>query len=498
MKNIFLKIICDLHTKFYKLEKERKKDKIDLSINKTKILTKNKSNRGNSFSKTNINFYDSNEKEKNNKFIEIIKIYKIKIENYKYKIEEMKSQLEDLKEYSNTLEKTLEDKYINYFYDNKNYYKYKNLMKSIENLDRLNKQSTEDSSNKQILLKNNEQIIKQLNINNNDLQSKLKIYEKNIRNNNTKNNNFFNDLKIIQNICFSYEFQNNHNLNNKNVLLFLQNNLVEQKENEIIILNRKINEIDKDTNNSKILLNKKEKQMNNEQLELNNLNNKIGNINKEILSNKNINKILIVKEIEFEIERQRKHIKFDSINKINLAKSNKSENKNINEPKNKDNIRQMNQDKLLLVSDTEKKNEIINKESSESQQKFDNRNSLSNLINNSLKESYNKKISKTQNDLIRKIRMLEIDLENKNKELEGLKNIIQKFQKDKENFILNYESNNSSNNSEIKLKKEIQKLKAKIEKLSSLFQKEVEELRNENEKLLKKYNNLKREKSINK
>ena len=37
---------------------------------------------------------------------------------------------------------------------------------------------------------------------------------------------------------------------------------------------------------------------------------------------------------------------------------------------------------------------MINKEASESQQRFDNKNSLNNLINNSLKESYNKKLVK--------------------------------------------------------------------------------------------------------
>ena len=97
--------------------------------------------------------------------------------------------------------------------------------------------------------------------------------------------------------------------------------------------------------------------------------------------------------------------------------------------------------------------------------------------------------------------MIEIDVENNNKELEGLKNIIQKMQK-KRKIILYYErkniSNNFNNNSKIKLKKEIEKLKEKIEKFFLFFKKEVEELRNENEKLLKKYDVLKREIFLNK
>ena len=48
---------------------------------------------------------------------------------------------------------------------------------------------------------------------------------------------------------------------------------------------------------------------------------------------------------------------------------------------------------------------------------------------------------------------------------------------------------------EIKLKKEIERLKGQLEHLSSTFPKEMEELRNENEKLLNKYNNLKRDKN---
>ena len=150
MENIYSKFINNLYNEFKKLENEKKKNKINLSINKTQILPKNRSNRGNSFSKTTINFYDNNEKEKEKKLMEIIKIYKIKIENNKYKIDELKCQLEDLKSYSNTLEKTLEDKNNNDFSNNstnsnpKNINKFKivvennkNLIKSLENLSEL-------------------------------------------------------------------------------------------------------------------------------------------------------------------------------------------------------------------------------------------------------------------------------------------------------------------------------------------------------------------------
>ena len=100
--------------------------------------------------------------------------------------------------------------------------------------------------------------------------------------------------------------------------------------------------------------------------------------------------------------------------------------------------------------------------------------------------------------------MLENEIENKNQELEGLKNFIQKLQKEKEDNVLNKDKifdnniiniNNNNSNNEMKLKKEIEKLKAQLEHLSTTFPKEMEDLRKENEKLIIKYNNLKNEKN---
>ena len=178
----------------------------------------------------------------------------------------------------------------------------------------------------------------------------------------------------------------------------------------------------------------------------------------------------------------------DNLIKLHFEKS------NINEDKTKEIIRELNQDKLLLENELEeykKKNEELNQEIKLSRNKFDYKNN-SNSINNSLKESYNKKVSKTHNDLIKKIKILETDNENKKQELEGLKNFIQKLQKEKENLILSAD-NSMNNNNEIKLIKENEKLKMKLEYLSSTLPKEMEDLRKENEKLLNKYNNLKKE-----
>ena len=119
--------------------------------------------------------------------------------------------------------------------------------------------------------------------------------------------------------------------------------------------------------------------------------------------------------------------------------------------------------------------------------------------NGGLKESHNKKVSKTHSDLLRRISGYEEDIEKKDKEIEGLKMFIEKLQKEKEDKILfnhNDKNNNDNINEEIsKLQKENSNLKNQLEHLSTTFPKEMEELRKENEKLKIKLDNLKREKS---
>ena len=162
--------------------------------------------------------------------------------------------------------------------------------------------------------------------------------------------------------------------------------------------------------------------------------------------------------------------------------------------KNIDSIKELKKDKLLLENEI---NELQKKISSSI-----NSNILSNhqSYNVGLKESYNKKMSKTHSDLLRKISRYEADIEKKDKEIEGLKMFIEKLQKEKEDKILfnnNDKNNNGNINEEIlKLQKENSNLKNQLEHLSAIFPKEMEELRKENEKLKIKIDNLKRERSI--
>ena len=621
MKNIFMKINNDLYNEFKKLEKEKQKHKINSGIQNARITPNNKSSvRGNSFSKTFTNFYDTYNREGDKRLMEKLNIYKIKNENYEFKIDELECQLEDLKSYSNALEKTLQDKNDsnnNIQTNEQNMNKLqnviknnKNLIKSIEELDEINKKLTEENNKIKVILKKKDYIIKQLNLNNNKLKIKIKNYEniitqnevdnlnKNNNNvnlysyNNDNNNNCFKDeLKIIQNDYFSYEI---NSIDLKMDIEILKGT-INQKDNEIFSLkkeilknndniNNKISEYEKTNNNYKLLLNEKSKQINIQEKEIKDLKNQITNLKTQITNNKNKNKKsknIIISEIKIEIigikqdnlkkdeykikyeqkDRELNTLKKEYINQINLLNSTilnnnqiienkdqvinelklnnqindnniydlkqkeleKETNKlkkdnekllkanselngiresiHIKEQENKDIIRELKQDKLLLENELDefkKKNEQLNKEIIESKNVFDNI-SIKGSNNINIKESYSKKVSKSHTDFIKKIKNLEDDIENKNQELEGLRNFIQKLQKEKENIVLNnnYNNNNiiNSNENEIKLKKEIERLKGQLEHLSSTFPKEMEELRNENEKLLNKYNNLKRDKN---
>ena len=546
MKNNFTKIINILYNEFKKIEKQNKKNKIDLSIQNVEILSNNnynsKSNRGNSYPKKRLNIYslDEKENEREIKLKERLNIYKINMNNYQYKIDELQCQLEDLKTYSNTLEAMLEDKNNNDYNkieqnNDKNKVKLKiiiqnnkKLIKSIENLNVLNTKLTEESNNKDLILKNKENIIKKLNLNNENLKNKIREYENNINLSiNRENNNVFNYLKIIKNDNFYYANKNS-NISHLEVIINEKDKEILSLKEQILkidTLNNKLIEYQKENNNYKLLLNEKENKINIYKKEIKELKTKIEKINpekkQEISSmkkynskNKKINEIQLSLNIENENEKKNKINIINNIANNNQEKNSNSnykndnliklnfENINMNEDKNKEIIRELNQDKLLLENELEeykKKNEELSQEIKLSRQKLDNKSSI-NSINNSLKESYNKKVSKTHNDLIKKIKILETDNENKNQELEGLKNFIEKLQKEKENIILNTDNNinnNNNNSNEMKLIKENEKLKMKLEHLSSTFPKEMEELRKENEKLLNKYNNLKKEKNHN-
>ncbi len=621
MKNIFMKINNDLYNEFKKLEKEKQRYKINSGIQNARITPNNKSSiRGNSFSKTFTNFYDSYNREGDKKLMAKLNIYKIKNENYEFKINELECQLEDLKSYSNTLEKTLQDKNDrnnNIQNNEQNMNKLqnviknnKNLIKSIEKLDEINKKLIEENNKLKVILKKKDYIIKQLNLNNNKLKIKIKNYENIIAqneidnlnknnnnvnlyyyNNNDNNNNCFKDeLKIIQNDYFSYV---TNSIDLKMDIEILKGT-INQKDKEIFSLkkeilknndniNNKISEYEKTNNNYKLLLNEKGKQINIQEKEIKDLKNQITNLKTQITNNKNKNtkiKTIIISEIKIEIkgikqdnqkkdeykikyeqkDRELNTIKKEYINQINLLNStilnnnqiieskdqvinklklnnqindnniydlkqkeleneiNKlrkdnekllkanselndiKESIHIKEQENKDIIRELKQDKLLLENELDefkKKNEQLNKEIIESKNVYDNI-SIKGSNNINIKESYTKKVSKTHTDFIKKIKNLENDIESKNQELEGLRNFINKLQKEKENIVLNNNYNNNiinSNENEIKLKKEIEKLKGQLEHLSSTFPKEMEELRNENKKLLNKYHNLKRDKT---
>ena len=554
MKNIFEKIYTNLYNEFKKIEKEKQEDKINLGIKNTKI-----NDYQHSFSKEKINIKDNGYI---NSLKDKINMYKIKNENSRQKIDELKCQLEDLKSYSSTLERTLEDKNINNYYNNNITHNKKlenviqknnNLLKNVNHLNELNIKLKEENNIKKSLLKKNEQNIKQLILNNNNLKIKLKEYENIIyKNNNNKENinEKNNEILTLNQIIMEKESQINiqqkeikeliiqkDNLNIKITKLLKNNNKndknkpineikfellgkkneeeneykikYDQKKKEINSLKQEyINKINNLTNtiaNNNIIIENKDKLIN--ELKLNQGKVSKSNNNNNDDSDKNIN--IKDKKLEEEIYKLKKEN--ENLIKVNLELTGIKESININEQKNKDIIRELNQDKLLLENEIEefkKKNEKLNKEINESRNKFDNENNKINNINNinniSIKESYNKKVSKTHNDLIKKINMLENEIENKNQELEGLKNFIQKLQKEKEDNVLNKDKifdnniiniNNNNSNNEMKLKKEIEKLKAQLEHLSTTFPKEMEDLRKENEKLIMKYNNLKNEKN---
>ena len=569
MENLYMNIINNIYNEYKKLEKENPENKI---IKNSEIIKKNKTSRGNSFSKTSVNVYNSTipEPVDNLGLVEKIKIYKVKNENYKNKIEELKCQLDSLKSYSNALEATLEDKYVN-----NNYYNYnitqnneqninklknaiknnKNLVKALENLKELNNKLNEDNNRNISYLQKNEQVIKKLNLINNNLKNKLKEYENMILQENIKKVNILNNdkdnpnnLKIIQNIFFyiKSEFEkNNEIISLKSQILKLKdsnnnyNSLLKEKEKQINIQQNEIKELKKkykSKNNNKIInaiqvniLGIKQKIEKENECEIkyqqkdkeiislkeeykkkiNDLNAIIQNKNKLIdelkLIQSNNNDIdndnsIVLQKQKLEEEIYQLKITNENLKKTNSELLEIKESNNIIEQKNKDIIRELNQDKLLLeneLEDVKKKNDILTKEISESKNKFENESVRSN-VNSSLKESYNKKVSKTHIELVKKVTKLENEMINKDQELDGLKKFIEKLQKEKEDIILNKNNinilGNTSNNEE-KLIKENEKLKIQLEHLSSTFPKEMEELRKENEKLLNKYNNLKREKN---
>ena len=233
MKNIFEKIYTNLYNEFKKIEKEKQEDKINLGIKNTKI-----NDYQHSFSKEKINIKDNGYI---NSLKDKINMYKIKNENSRQKIDELKCQLEDLKSYSSTLERTLEDKNINNYYNNNITHNKKlenviqknnNLLKNVNHLNELNIKLKEENNIKKSLLKKNEQNIKQLILNNNNLKIKLKEYENIIY----KNNN------------------NKENINEKNNEILSLNQIIMEKESQINIQQKEIKEliIQKDNLNIKI------------------------------------------------------------------------------------------------------------------------------------------------------------------------------------------------------------------------------------------------------
>ena len=601
MKNLYMKISNNLYSKYKILEKELHKNKINMSIKKATILNKSSENLSNNRINTNFNNIE-NHNDENGKFIETIERYKLKCDNYKFKIEELTSQLEDLKTYTNTLEKTLEDKKESNDSDNnmQNITSINYLMSNNKNLNQLNKKLIEENNQKNIYLQKKDNLIKQLNLNKNDLNLKLKEYEDIINKNqqvidnlkkikdkkveasqqNYKDNNDniirkTSNFRIINNNHFSYKSVNNENknLNLKNLeekmaqkdkeILLLKNeiktykNKISSTEQENLNLNKKIRENDLTNSNYISKLNEKENKLVKQGKEIEELKDRFEKSKKEIsklkeeksdyktkyenlcfeFNNKNkenqecYNQINILNstisknnqtiEDKDRIISELKSINKDNINEndnqinkndlkisliqkeyedevVKLKKENeellklKSQMSDINK-KNMDSIKELKKDKLLLENEIDELQKKISNSI--------NSNILSNhqSYNVGLKESYNKKMSKTHSDLLRKISGYEADIEKKNKEIEGLKMFIEKLQKEKEDKILfnnNDKNNNDNINEEIlKLQKENSNLKNQLEHLSTIFPKEMEELRKENEKLKIKIDNLKRERS---
>ena len=461
---------------------------------------------------------------------------KIKLKEYENIITQNELENLNIKSQNNTLENE----------NNKN--KFNSLQIIHNNFFSFESYINEDSnSNKNKYFENLEETIKkkdneilslknQLNSCNNNIKSKeleISSLNKKLKENFQSNNNYksllndkdkeiYNQKKDLEDLNnqinnLKNEIKNNElNLKNKYKKYIIKNEInieiigkqeqIEEKENEYKIKYEQLN----------LDLKQKNKELNSIKQDFIN---KINILNSTITDNNHIieKKDIIIKELKLnqdkDISNKNSINNFDLMKKeledeiIKLKKDNENILKANNEIKqsiiikdkenkeNNDIIRELKEDKLLLESeldDYKKKNQELKKEIIESRNQFNNASVRS---NNSLKESYNKKVSKTHTELTKKIKTLEDEVEHKDIELDGLRNFIEKLQKEKEDIVLNNNGNINSNENEEKLKREIEKLKSQLEHLSSTFPKEMEELRKENQNLLNKYNNLKREKN---
>ena len=315
------------------------------------------------------------------------------------------------------------------FLDKNDIIKYNSENKDINNI----KKESEIISLKSLILKlknSNKKLIEYEKVNDNyksllvEKEKQINIYEKEIK-----------ELKNKNEIKYNYKI-----INSIKIIILGSTKQKKSKENEY-----------------KIKYEKKEKEINSLKIEyinkINSLNSIISNNNQiiqskdDLINELKLNLINNSNDKDNSLISQKKKLE-EKISELkltneNLKKSNSEliqikESNNIINQKNKDIIRELNKDKLLLekeLEDIKNKNDILSKEIIELKYKIENETIRVNGSN--LKGSYNKKVSKTHNELVKKVNKLENEILNKDQELDGLKKFIFKLQKEKEDMILN-------------------------------------------------------------
>ena len=418
-------------------------------------------NKSNSITNSFMNGVTIDSKDSNNQmqYNELMRRYKLQKQNYESIINEISCQLESLKTYSKSLEKTIE-KTI------KEKRKKNNLYENNE----VNNQKTKNLVNENKKLKEN--------------NLKLKNELEKIKNQNELSNKKEKKNKSAEKIDEAISLQKQIELykiqiqSNEKQILALGNQLTNNSKEYENSLNQK-EKIIKNLENKVSKLCKENKKLVEEKTELEKL---ISNNSKEKNKNYNFeNKNLFIEmqELEF-ISCSTKH-------KNEIEKLNKKYNEEItnlrNEIKNNNNLLQ---EKENVISELKTENKKI---ISEKEQLINDVNNLKINDNSFNSRKSQKKISKSHTELTQKLQDAEDELEKEKNEKEGLKCVIDKLQKEKENLIK--ENNINGGDKEKELTKENKKLKQQIEHLSITFPQEIEELRKENKNLIEKIKKLK-------
>ena len=336
-----------------------------------------------------------------------------------------------------------------------------------------------------IFMNENKQLkdnIEQLKSNNNNMQNnfstnigqKLTLLENLNNNNNKENNALRNKIKILENKFRQKQAENNE-LNKKMLLLKQQYESNAQEMNLMNINGQQRTNFDlNDPNiNKKIsALNENIKEKDNKLLDMNY---QLEQIKSQYLSKENENKKLLKLIENMKMNKEKNVMNNNSINALNEKLE---EQQNLNNDLNEELIKVKNDNELLKkkILSNEKRISLL-KNNEDMQKEFD---KLKNE-NKSLKFE-NEKLNFTYNQLKGSLMSNnEVKVKKQEDEIEGLKQLIQKMQTEREAL----DKENSS------LKKENEKVKNQMMKLSKKLPEEYNELQTQYDELQNKYNSLK-------